>query len=399
MVFTLDELVEYALINNPAVLSARKGVGIAEGAVMQADLLLQANPELESGSFWRGGQERENFTEWDVTLGQEFEIAGQRKIRRSLARDKLHAARATAADTERQVSYEVKQLYARYAFTKRLGQIQLQVLSFNRAILDIAEKRLAVGDVAEFQVRLAELEVQRAETERLIVARQLQASLKKLCTSLGLSPDCRLELRDDLRYRPVEISADECVRLALEKRPDFQAAQFERSSAMGELRLAQRVRYPNVTFFLNYQREEDEDIAGGGLSLPLPLFNRNPGGVHAGQSRVAMAELGVQETALRIKQEVQTSLEDLSLAASEVEAYERQILPRVAESLEAIRQTYLLGEADLAEVILLRKELIDAERGYLTALSSYYSAAFALEAAMGIPRLEALCSRPPLGKR
>ena len=151
----------------------------------------------------------------------------------------------------------------------------------------------------------------------------------------------------------------------------------------------------DVTFFLNYAREEEENIAGGGLSFPLPLFNRNPGGIRAGHSRVAMAELQVQERTLRIREEVERSLEDLRLATTEVEVYEQRILPAVAESLEAIRLAYLLGEVHLAEVILLEKELMNAQRGYLNALSSYFSARFALEAAVGIRRLEALNSRQP----
>ncbi len=97
-------------------------------------------------------------------------------------------------------------------------------------------------------------------------------------------------------------------------------------------------------------------------------------------------------------QEVQTALENTRLAATEVEVYEQEILPRVIESLEAIRQAYLLGEVDLTEVILLKKDLMEAQRGYLNALASYISARSDLEAAMGIRYVEALRSDEPRAK-
>src|SRR5512143_2826765 len=85
---TMDEAVQEALKNNIDLQAARQEEIAAQGRLEQASLILGSNPVIEGTSFKKtlpADEGGDQFRDYELRLSQEFEIAGQRGLRKDAA--------------------------------------------------------------------------------------------------------------------------------------------------------------------------------------------------------------------------------------------------------------------------------------------------------------------------
>src|SRR5205807_2233583 len=124
------------------------------------------------------------------------------------------------------------------------------------------EQEIEVGGQRGLRIAAAEHDVGHAE--------------HRLATALGAEPGEPLSASvEDVALAPSP-AEDALVARALDARPDLGAAREERARLETEVRLAARHgRIPNPALRGYYRQERlGEHIVGGGVSVPLPIFNR-----------------------------------------------------------------------------------------------------------------------------
>lgn len=101
------------------------------------------------------------------------------------------------------------------------------------------------------------------------------------------------------------------------------------SAATPPLGAEKAQRIPNLTVSLGsqYSREDRERVNVVGLSMPLPLFDRNQGNVLAAARRADQARDLRNAVALRLRSETRSAISQWEAAMQDVEAYDRTILP------------------------------------------------------------------------
>jgi cobalt-zinc-cadmium efflux system outer membrane protein len=144
-----------------------------------------------------------------------------------------------------------------------------------------------------------------------------------------------------------------------------QEAQVHQArSALGAERQAW---IPEVTVKVFHTREVDLQATGGGLSIPLPLWNRKGGEVAKAAALKSQAEAELR----LLKQDLETRLASqyslYETARRQVESYRNAILKEAAESLRVAQFSYEHGETGLLE-------LLDSRRVYWTTEQDYYKA-------------------------
>ena len=75
----------------------------------------------------------------------------------------------------------------------------------------------------------------------------------------------------------------------------------------------------------------------------LPLFNRNQGNILAAKADLAGASQVVRQTELRLTERLATAFQHFQAARTQVEAYDRHVLPNARESLRLMRRGYESG--------------------------------------------------------
>lgn len=394
-----NEIVRRALTANGELAAARLEIERARARLRQAGL--RPNPTIDveqtTGRFTGSPGESET----SVGIAVPIELGGKRGRRIELARAELEAAEAEVADRERRLTNEVRALYAEALAAIRelntleeLNELDLQTTRFVQA-------RVNEGETAPIELNQLRVEVERLRSRRALVEGRLKSALLKLKSLTGVGPSDTLRLREDLQ-QPIALSApasvDAAVEIALRTRPDLRFARLSEEVAQAGLRLARAQAVPNLTPFTKYSNSRTvfEDTPVGvlrdrdklltfGISVELPIFNRNQG--VKGEAAVAIAQAQRRREFLEavIRSEVQSAYARYEAAQAAVTTFEQGAIPRSSENVCTIRAAYQLGAFSITDLLVEQRRLLDVQREFTEALAERYRALADLQAAMGTP--------------
>ena len=114
---------------------------------------------------------------------------------------------------------------------------------------------------------------------------------------------------------------------------------------------------------------------GGGVTIMLPVRNRNQGNIAAAEAGARAAERRVEFATLTVQQEVEAAFTQLEAAARSQQIYGQGVRDVARRNLEVVRQAYELGRGSLLDVIAEQRRFIDVETGYTDVLKQVYDAA------------------------
>lgn len=106
-----------------------------------------------------------------------------------------------------------------------------------------------------------------------------------------------------------------------------------------------------------------------GVSMPLPLFNRNQGNVLSASRRADQARDLRNAVELRLRTQVQSALDLWATASQEVESFDRVILPSAQNAVDAATRGFEMGKFSFLEVLDAQRTLIEARGQYLQSLA------------------------------
>jgi len=373
----LETAVKFALERNLELKAEREGIGIAEGRVIKSNLFLQQNPELEgeAGNFkvTRGEPEfARNQTNFGFSLSQEFEIGGQPRYRREAAQRNLEKVKFEIGDFERTLRFRITELFLRLVNTQAKIKQAEQIVDLRQRLYEASKTRLALGDIPEVQVTIAEFELNRARSDLIAFQREYEELLSRLRTDLVLENN-GIEIVGDLSRTAPPISLDELLKTALERRPDLAAFEREKKVTEAEELLTRAERIPNIKLGAFYDREKQEGgyIAGGKISIPLPFFDRKQAELREAQARKSIANLNYINRRQTLEKEIRAAYAKFKLAERDLSLYPEGAMKRFDESLDLYQRAYQERAIDLADAILFQNQVIEARLKFIETLTNY----------------------------
>ncbi|QBF28195.1 TolC family protein [Pseudomonas tructae] len=377
-VLTLESALQAARDNNPELAAARWGIDIAEGERRQAGVL--PNPVLS----WEVEDTRKRSQTTTIGVSQMFELGGKRGARLDVAdRD----AQLAALELERQgnvLRAEVIGAFQAAAQAQEGLQLAEQSVRLGKRALQVVQGRVKAGsaspvEATRAQVQLSEvrLEQSRAEQTLTIAYQQLAAVTGAPLVQFarvegGLAPDSNIPSRTLLLDR-------------LEQTADLRLARLQIDQREAALGLARSQRVPDLTVSVGsqYSETDRERINVVGLSLPIPLFDRNQGNVLAAARRADQARDQRNGAELRLRSEVIQALTQWSTAAQEVQTFDRSILPAAQQALDAATRGFERGKFAFLDVLDAQRTLVAARLQYLQAQAQSSEARARLERIFG----------------
>jgi outer membrane protein TolC len=276
----MTEVAMLAVVNNPDLKIARDEAGIATAQAFAAGLL--PDPQLSaSADFPTGNVPGSNYTAF--SYGLSYNIGAL--LTRSSAKA---AAEAEQRKTDLNLLWQEWQVVAlaRLLFIRNLEQDRLMaVLRENRELLaqryDRSRQALAEGNVTLDAVSADFGALQDMDRQLNELQRQIRQNGYALSTLLGLAPDVRLNLVGETQLPELDTKRveDSLPQLA-SRRPDLLALKAGYESEDQRLRQAIIAQFPDITMGLTRARDtSDVYTLGFGITMNLPLFNRNRGNV------------------------------------------------------------------------------------------------------------------------
>ena len=376
------------LSQNLDVLIAKYGIEYTKGQEVTARLF--PNPLLSVGtqSSYTQGRTLSNSGQLYTQVAQLFELAGKRGYRIESAGFGTQSAEATFEDAVRQLGFTVKDTY----FRIQLAQRRLVLAEENRErfsrILGINTIRFNKGYIAEvdlIRIRLQVVDFQSQVIHALQEAESARGDLRQL---LRLSPKTVLELTTELEFRWIDPDIEKLQVAALAVRPDIRAKRHTVSQRESDLKLAKAYRIPDVTIGAGYaiQGAQGPDNPGQvalSAGIPLPLFNRNQGGIRQAEISLQTAEADLDKSVNLVENEVDVAYRNLLQSRRLVEAYFGEVLKDAISTLGIVERAYERGGATILDLLDAARTSRTIQQNYIEALFTYQHHLFQLESAVG----------------
>jgi len=122
-----------------------------------------------------------------------------------------------------------------------------------------------------------------------------------------------------------------------------------------------------VSIGSQYDASVRERVNLVGVSMPIPLFNRNQGNVLAATRRADQARDLRNAAELRLRTETRQALDLWQTANSEVRAFNQQILPAAQRAVDSATRGFEMGKFNFLDVLDAQRTLIAARTQYLAA--------------------------------
>jgi len=366
--FSLEEAIDRAERVHPELASARARVEAAGGRIVQAGLYPnpRAVARIESAPF-EGS-----------TLGQ-AEYVGGVSVPVYVPGRFSKGRRVEELDRGRlEQEYEAKRLevVARVRGSFATGMYSEQVIRVQEEALLMTEKGVAIvnallegGDAVPEDVARAEMEHVQARVE-LDRARSLHdLALADLSTAMG-DPGTRIESLQGALDAALEIPTLESLSRRLPDHPLLRSAEAAVDTQRARVDFAEIHRVPDVNLDLFYRRlqHSEQDSFDAGVSVALPIFDRNQGRIQEARAEVE----AVQADARTVRNDLTLRLRELhsqfTRALSAAKVLRDEVLPRAETVLKASEARYSNGDIRLTDVLLVRRSRTTVQLAYLQSL-------------------------------
>lgn len=385
---SLNDALSLFLQKNLDVLIAKYGIEYSKGQQITARLF--PNPIMSIGNLasFTQGHTAGNSGQIFVQAQQLFELAGKRGYRIESAGFGAQSAEAAFEDAVRQLGFTVKDSYYRV----QLAQRRLALAEENRdrfsRILEINTIRLKKGYIAEvdlIRIRLQMVDFHSQVIQALQEAETARGDLRQL---LRLSPATTLELTTDLEFKRIDPEIGKLRLVAMDLRPDVRSKRFTFSQREADLRLAKAYRVPDLTVGTGYaiqgaQGPDNPQQWALNFGMPLPLFNRNQGGIRQAEVAVQTAEADLNKALNVVENEVEVAYRNLMHSRRLVEAYVGGVLDDARATFTIVERAYERGGATIIDLLDAARTSRTIQQNYIEALFNYQRNVLQLESAVG----------------
>jgi outer membrane protein, heavy metal efflux system len=383
---SLGEAIQRLESHNLELRLAREEAAAMEARILGAGTL--PNPAA-SGAREQLSGDPGVYHETVLQVGQTLPIGGQRGLRRAAASRAAEAARARLEGTRIEVAMRLHRVFLRAAAAEADLELLNETTEVFRRVEESGRSRLAEGDISRFDQ--SRLQIERARYETLLARARLALGEASRELTLLVAPDSvtaaasllPAERLGHLAARAAGLDVETAL-LSAAGRAEVRAAEAELEAAEAALALQRRLRIPDLTLSGGFKHQADGyQGAVFGVSVPLPFWDRNRGGIAEAEALLSAArtrrELALRgaESDIRRAWETHRSLED------RMREIGGTLLPESAGLLETARLAYAEGEMSLLELLDAADAYRGARESITALLAEYLSAAYELERATG----------------
>src|SRR5581483_8245476 len=336
---TPEALIKQALQRNPELNFFIAEIAAARGAVRTAGTL--RNPELNTELGYKNSRENSGGANGDgavlaLSFSQTLEYPGRIALRKAIANHDLALADLHLQQFRLTLAARVRSLaYAMTGAHERTQAVQ-ELASRTQSLNDVLKQRPLAGIAPQLEAQMVSanlLTFQRQEREAALAEKTIAAELNQLC---GRSADAALTVSaGSIVFTAVSVA--NLLDAARSNAFDIRIRQVELVQQGFKVALSKNERFPALAVGPFYSLEnaiDREQRVGLGVSVPLPLWDRNLGNIASSQARQQQAEASLAMTAREVERRVAQATATLQTKRSEIEAWTTGMLGKLREATE-----------------------------------------------------------------
>jgi outer membrane protein, heavy metal efflux system len=385
---TLKAALDEALSKNLDVAALRAQVDVTRQRPAQERSL--APPMLE-GTIWQWPFNSINPASANMYMfmvGQEFPGRGKRELRAAVAEQDIALAQTDVTIRTRQVVNEVKQAYALLFIARKATEVHLASVELLRQIADVSQAKYATGRMSQQDVLKPVVELSKLHGDLLMFEEQAGLAAARLNVLLARAPEAPIGPLTEPAEQTLLPASTDLQRLAVDHQPELQRAHLDIARADADLASAKREYAPDFTVqggYLLMPNQTDAWLARVGVTWPRAPWSSDKIRAHITEQIAASETAKARERAMQnmVRLAVQEAYVRAKSAQERAALLRTTILPQAQQILDVSRIAYQTDRVDFQAVIDNQRTLLDAQLGYVRALSEFEQAAADLERAVG----------------
>jgi outer membrane protein, heavy metal efflux system len=345
---------------------ARAELDTADAAVVTAGA--RPNPALAVSPTYDTTAEP-GISPWTLgfTLDIPIETAGKRGYRMTRARQLANAARLQVAGAAWQVRSRVRISLVQLHSAERAAEILARQLETQRKAVQLLQTRLNVGEASGTDVQLVRLAADQSALQLRETQKEAAQARVGLAATLSV-PEAALQGLD-LSFAAIDsLPSPERVapsrREALLNRTDVLRALAEYEASESALQLEIARQYPDIHlgpgFSHGYTASELENAVTFGVSLTLPLLNRNQGPIAEAQAHRQETAASFDAVQAGAVAQVEQAVGAYRDSVAKLETAE-QLLAEQRQHMSSVQALFDSDEADRLALVQAQSELATIE--------------------------------------
>ena len=388
--FKQEDFVAEVLQRNPEVKFYEAEIAAAKGERKAAGTF--ANPELNGDVGHKRARDAAGTLAgegiaWSVGLSQTFEWPGRLGLRKAIANRQISMAELGLEKFKASLAARARTVaFASHAAREKETAAN-EVARRVHALREVVVQRDPAGVTPLLEMRILEANALTAERKAVEAALEAQSANLELNLLRGERADAKVQIHaSQQKFTPLP-AFEELLTAARTNSYDLRTRQIELEQQGFRVSLAKNDRWPAVTvgpFYSEERAGEKERIAGLGVSLPLPLWNRNSGNVQVANAREQQAEASLRAAHREAERELMEKVSGYSARFAALSRWRPDTIAQLREAAELGDRHYRLGAVPIATYVELQEKYLEAVEAYFDLQTEGYAAAQQVQLLTGL---------------
>jgi len=399
--WTFNQVIATTLTSDPRLKVGKEDIRQAQAEYVTSSLLPNPDLTVEGAALPYRRLERGDYTGGPPELNFQVEfpidwfLFAKRKAEMNSARWEVHQAQAEYADLIRERIMETAIVFYDVLAAKAMLNIVRQDTELLIRLEAVAKEGVTAGGLPAVEWKRIRLELMQSRQELIEAEKELdvlKAQLRSQFGSTDYDPSFditgSLDVPAVLDLMPLEAA----FATARQNRPDIRALRMGVSKAQADVLIEKRNVYPDVTlgagmgreYAVLMEEEKNYNNWGIGLTVTIPLFDRNQGGRLAARSALTQRNRELQAGIADLRAEVVEADRELRTAhqLSNVIATEEVTLSR--EIRDIMVEGFQAGGRPLIDALDAERSYRETVRTFVTSRANYWRAFYTYNSVVGI---------------
>ncbi|TWH52121.1 TolC family protein [Sporomusa sp. KB1] len=405
---TLQEIVNNAIKNNPAVVETEKKWEEKSSRIPA----VTAQPDLKVG-FMKDdipttSLNPGNAMMTEFSISQEIMNPAKLKVMGKMAENEANMTKTGWAEKQVEIYAQTKQAYYDYLYSKQALIIGKESQELMGQLAKLAQVNYSTGMVPLQDTLKAQTEFSQMTIDLLNMASMEAVAKAKINNLMGRSTNEAFEVKEEFTAPPPNFDLADLIKNATENKPSVAGMKYQVDMAQKGIDLAKKQQLPDFEVNIGYKKNKEPMVESQAdpmdpmkttfmlgerkptwkieVMAMFPIWQgKNKAEINAAQASFAASQAALQNMKNMTELDVQMALTEAQATWRQIDLYKNTIIPQAEQTYQAAIVGYTNGKVDLMTVLEGVNTLRNAKLGLYKAKTDYEKAAANLEKAVGKP--------------
>ena len=370
---TLDiETLERLVVDgNPHLAAGLQLIEAQSGKLEQSRKYSNPEFEFESGIGFD--------PEISAMLSQSIPLGGKRKQEIVLRNLQLKQARLEYDILKQEKLEEAYAIFMGILHLQKLQIFQNDRVLVSKDLLNAVSRKVEAGKLSPAEKSRARIQLYQEKLTLRDIETSLKSGWRLLASFWGEEHSSFTEVEGNL----TEIPSIPTLKF-LDTAPTIRLSKLVVEIQQANIKLEKANGVPDIELGGGVKQSDlPENTYQFGLSIPLPIFNRNQGNIGSAKSELKKARFELKEVEIQVQTILFRLKTELEVLASEIDILKNDIIPEAQAAYTTISEGYLNGRFTYLDVVDTQRMWFESREQYIGALKDYHTNILELDRIMG----------------